>query len=214
MQSIRISASATRKTGNLSVQRDLPGSLQLTATYLGIKGTRGVQEFLPNTYPIGAAESLPRLPRRISLTSPRMAIQPARRADSVAPKVAQRPYRTALYTFSKSIDDDSALEAGSCATLKHPSSSFSGGRRRSSSARPDRAELARLSAERGLSTFDQRHFSMCNCSTPRAWDSAGNADERLEGNALQRVDRLYRRSRRQRPAGDAHLSRTQCRARE
>ena len=38
----------------LSLQRDLPGSLQLTATYLGIKGTRGVQEFLPNTFPIGA----------------------------------------------------------------------------------------------------------------------------------------------------------------
>src|SRR6185437_7586712 len=32
-----------------TVQRDLPGSLQVTAEYLGIKGTRGMQEFLPNT---------------------------------------------------------------------------------------------------------------------------------------------------------------------
>jgi hypothetical protein len=38
----------------VSVQRDLPGSLVATATYLGIKGTRGMQEFLPNTYPAGA----------------------------------------------------------------------------------------------------------------------------------------------------------------
>src|SRR5579862_1177169 len=38
----------------LSVQRDLPFALQMTATYLGIKGTRGMQEFLPNTFPTGA----------------------------------------------------------------------------------------------------------------------------------------------------------------
>ena len=46
----------------LSVQRDLPGSLQLVATYLGTKGTRGVQEFLPNTYPAGAANPCPACP--------------------------------------------------------------------------------------------------------------------------------------------------------
>ncbi len=43
------------QTWQLSMQRDLPGALQLTATYLGVKGTHGVQQFLPNTYPIGAA---------------------------------------------------------------------------------------------------------------------------------------------------------------
>ena len=43
----------------LSVQRDLPGSLQMTATYLGIKGTHGTQEFLPNTYPLGAVNPCP-----------------------------------------------------------------------------------------------------------------------------------------------------------
>ena len=46
------------QTWQLSVQRDLPGALQLTATYLGVKGTRGVQQFLPNTYPIGASQSV------------------------------------------------------------------------------------------------------------------------------------------------------------
>jgi hypothetical protein len=37
------------------LQRDMPGSLTVTATYLGTKGTDLLQEFLPNTYPIGAA---------------------------------------------------------------------------------------------------------------------------------------------------------------
>jgi len=35
----------------LSVQRELPFALQVVATYLGIKGTRSVQQFLPNTFP-------------------------------------------------------------------------------------------------------------------------------------------------------------------
>ena len=49
------------QTWQLSIQRDLPGALQLTASYLGVKGTRGVQQFLPNTYPIGAANPCPSL---------------------------------------------------------------------------------------------------------------------------------------------------------
>ena len=50
------------QTWNLAVQRDLPGALQLTATYLGVKGTHGVQELLPNTYPIGAVTPCPSCP--------------------------------------------------------------------------------------------------------------------------------------------------------
>jgi Carboxypeptidase regulatory-like domain/TonB dependent receptor-like, beta-barrel len=50
----------------LSVQRDLPASLQLTATYLGIKGTRAAQEFLPNTYPAGAVNPCPSCPAGFS----------------------------------------------------------------------------------------------------------------------------------------------------
>ena len=46
----------------LSIQRDMPGSLQMTATYLGTKGTRAVQEFLPNTYPVGAVDPCPSCP--------------------------------------------------------------------------------------------------------------------------------------------------------
>jgi outer membrane receptor protein involved in Fe transport len=44
------------------VQRDLPGSLTMTATYLGTKGTDLLQEFLPNTYPIGGVNPCPSCP--------------------------------------------------------------------------------------------------------------------------------------------------------
>src|SRR5207248_11073955 len=40
---------------DVSIQRDLPGALVVTAMYLGIKGTRAQQQFLPNTFPAGAA---------------------------------------------------------------------------------------------------------------------------------------------------------------
>src|SRR4029077_685066 len=39
----------------LSAQRDLRFALQLVATYLGMKGTLAVRQFLPNTIPAGAA---------------------------------------------------------------------------------------------------------------------------------------------------------------
>ncbi len=43
----------------LSVQRDLPFALQMVVTYLGVKGTRGVQQFLPNTFAPGAVNTCP-----------------------------------------------------------------------------------------------------------------------------------------------------------
>ena len=65
--SIRTSASATRRPGKLTVQRDLPFAMQMTATYHGTKGTHGPQEILPNSYPLGEAESVPELPFGIRL---------------------------------------------------------------------------------------------------------------------------------------------------
>ncbi len=44
------------------VQRDLPGSLTIVATYLGTKGTDLLQEFLPNTFPPGAVNPCPSCP--------------------------------------------------------------------------------------------------------------------------------------------------------
>src|SRR5499427_5761579 len=44
------------------VQRDLPASLTMTATYLGTAGRHLVQEFLPNTVPPGASNPCPSCP--------------------------------------------------------------------------------------------------------------------------------------------------------
>ncbi len=47
---------------NLSVQRDLPYAMVVIANYLGTKGTRSQQQFLPNTFPQGAANPCPACP--------------------------------------------------------------------------------------------------------------------------------------------------------
>src|SRR5207253_3193257 len=88
-----------------SIQRDLPGALVATATYLGIKGTRGMHEFLPNTFPIGARNPCPTCPTGFvylasngNSTREAGQIQLRRRLHNGITASAQ-------YTFSKSIDD-------------------------------------------------------------------------------------------------------------
>jgi hypothetical protein len=148
----------------LSVQRDLPGSLQLTATYQGIKGTRGVQDFLPNTYPIGAVNPCPTCPTGFAY----LASNGNSTRESGQVQLRRRLHNgltaTVLYTFSKSIDDDAALggQGASAVTQNTPSSPFSSSAAPSSGGGPNAPTIAQnwldLSAERGLSTFDQRHL--------------------------------------------------------
>ena len=122
----------------VSVQRDLPGALVINASYLGIKGTRGVQQFLPNTYPPGAINPcvtcLPGYTYMASngnSTNEKGTVQLRRRLHNGFTATAQ-------YTYSKAIDD-AALGGGGQGV----------------------AVIAQnwldLSAERGLSPFDQRH---------------------------------------------------------
>jgi hypothetical protein len=97
------------QTWQVAVQRDLPFAMQMTATYLGVKGTRGVQEFLPNTYPIGATNPCPSCPlgfeyRTSGGDSTRESGQLQLRRRLKAGLTA-----SALYTYSKSIDDDAFL---------------------------------------------------------------------------------------------------------
>jgi hypothetical protein len=92
-----------------SIQRDLPGSFQMTATYLGIKGTRGMQEFLPNTSPIAAAYPCLSCPRGFVYLSSNG--NSTREAGQI--QLRRRLHNgltgTLQYIFSKSIDDDSSL---------------------------------------------------------------------------------------------------------
>lgn len=130
------------QTWNLKVQKDLPASLQMVATYLGNKGTRGVQEFLPNT--------LPPTTTGTSCTGPcgflylRSTGDSTREAGSIQLRRRLKSGFTAsvLYTYSKSIDDDSSLGGQGAST---------------SSSATIAQDWTNLRAERGLSTFDQRH---------------------------------------------------------
>ena len=140
------------QTWQLSAQRDLPASLVGTINYLGVKGTRGVQEFLPNTFPIGSVSSTPGAPTgfvdRTSNGNSRreaLSLQLRRRLKSGFTASAQ-------YTFSKSIDDDAMLGGqGPVAVGAAATSAVSG----TATIAQDWLHLAN---ERGLSSFDQRHL--------------------------------------------------------
>jgi trimeric autotransporter adhesin len=161
----------------LAIQRDLPGSLQLTATYLGIKGTRGQQEFLPNTYPIGAVNPCPSCPVGFAY----LASNGNSTRESGTIQLRRRLHNgfagALAYTFSKSIDDDSALggqgpvSTQSAASSNSSTSGASPGTSSTTSASssavapttpmgtPTIAQnWLNLSAERGLSAFDQRNL--------------------------------------------------------
>src|SRR5262249_18988350 len=144
----------------LSIQRDLPGSLQLTATYLGIKGSHGVQEFLPNTFPLGAANPCPACPVGFAYLASNG--HSTREAGQI--QLRRRLHNgltaTAQYTFSKSIDDDSSL-GGQGALQTTQQNPFSFGAAPTATSQPPLAiaqNWLNLGAERGLSTFDQRHL--------------------------------------------------------
>jgi hypothetical protein len=145
----------------VTAQRDLPGSLQLTVTYLGIKGTRGGQEFLPNTFPVGAVNPCPSCPAGFAY----LASNGNSTRESAQVQLRRRLHNglaaTAQYTYSKSIDDDSALggQGPVAITSVNASSPSSAAAASPSSVAPSIAQnWLDLKAERGLSTFDQRHL--------------------------------------------------------
>jgi hypothetical protein len=122
----------------LSVQKDLTDSTVATLTYLGVKGTRGVQVFLPNTYPAGAPNPCPTCPAGYSyMTSNGNSTREAGQIQ--LRRRMHNGFATSIqYTFSHSFDD-AAL----------------GGRGQGSSVIAQ--NWLDLSAERGPSNFDQRH---------------------------------------------------------
>jgi hypothetical protein len=111
----------------------------MTASYLGIKGTRSAQQFLPNTYPNGAANPCPTCPAGYTfLTSNGNS---TRNAGSLQLRRRLRNGFTASlqYTWSKSIDNAALGGRGQGPTLIAQN-------------------WLDLRAERGLSNFDQRHL--------------------------------------------------------
>jgi hypothetical protein len=123
---------------NVSVQRDLPGSLVLIAAYQGAKGTRAQQQILPNTMPTGAADPCAACPRGFTyLMANGNSIRHAGTAD-LRRRLRSGFTASLQYSFAKSIDNASL-----------------GGRNQSG---PLVAQnWLDLRAERALSNFDQRH---------------------------------------------------------
>jgi len=123
----------------LSVQRDLPGSLVMTATYLGVKGTHARQYSLPNTYPAGAANPCPACP--VGFTYEMSGANSTRESGQFQLRRRLRAgfAASAGYTYSKSIDDGVLGGRGQGGMFVAQN-------------------WLDLAAERGLSSFDQRHL--------------------------------------------------------
>ncbi len=122
-----------------SLQRDLPMSLTVNATYLGSKGSNLMQAFVPNTYPIGAVNPCPTCP-----TGFRYLISDGRSIRNAAQVQLRRRLRNG---FTSSVQY-------TIASAKDNAGSFSG-------ATIDGQALAQnwldLEAEYARSSFDQRH---------------------------------------------------------
>jgi hypothetical protein len=123
----------------LSVQRDLPYALQMTANYMGTKGTRLPQEFLPNTFPTGAIPPYGYIYLASNGNSYREAgqIQLRRRLRSGFTATAQ-------YTYAKAIDDAPLMGGNQTVAVSQAGNNVA-------------QNWLHLSGERALSNFDQRH---------------------------------------------------------
>lgn len=149
------------QTWELTVQRDLPFALQMTASYLGVKGTRGVQQFLPNTYPIGAVDPCPGCPAGFVFQT--SGGDSARNAGQIQLRRRLRCGFTAslMYTYSKSMDDDASLGGQGHTSASTQSQNAPEAPPMVAAASPS-AVIAQnwldLRAEQSLSSFDERHL--------------------------------------------------------
>jgi len=145
----------------LSLQADLAGSLQLVATYLGIKGTHEQQRFLPNTYAPGGFNPCPSCP--VGFTYLASNANSTREAAQIQ---LRRRLRSGLagslaYTYASALDDASTLggQRAELPTQATPSNPFAPTPASQSAATTTIAQDWRnLSAEYGRSSFNQRHL--------------------------------------------------------
>jgi hypothetical protein len=124
----------------VSIQRDLPASLTVNATYLGTKGTGLIQEFLPNTYPPGFVDPCATCPSGFVYL-----ISGGRSSRHAGQLQLRRRLRsgltaTAQYTLARATDD-----AASYAGANLSGTAFA-------------QNWLDLEAEHGPSSFDQRHL--------------------------------------------------------
>ena len=131
---------ALAENWQFSMQEELPASLTVFVAYLGAKGTHLMQAFLPNTMPPGSTDAAAGPAGFVYVTSNgtslRNALQVALRRRLYAGLTA-----SVQYTLAKSTDDAATFSNGSIT--------------------PGSMSIAQnwldLGAERGPSSFDQRH---------------------------------------------------------
>ena len=130
----------------------------MTATYIGIKGTHGPQEILPNSYPLGEANPCPSCPSGfVYETSNGNSIRKAGQLQ-LRRRLRSGFAASLAYTYSKSIDDDAYLGGAGPSDRE---------RRRRRNRRPcrspiggDCAELARSTG--GAVAFELRSAQLLN----------------------------------------------------
>jgi len=151
-----------------SVQRDLPSSLTVIATYLGSRGTHLMQESLPNTYPVGAVNPCASCPTGFAyLTSNGTSM---RNAGQIQLRRRLRNGFTASgqYILAKATDNATAFGGASLAGFAIAQNWLD------------------LDAERGPSSFDQRHqFTAQAQYTTGAGITGGTLVDGLKGRLLK-----------------------------
>jgi trimeric autotransporter adhesin len=126
----------------LSIQKDLPATLQMTATYLGTKGTRLPHESLPNTFPSGAVSPS----GYVYLSSNGNSIRHAGQIQ-LRRRLCNGFTATTQYTYSGAFDN-APLMSGGIVTANQGGAAIA-------------QNWLDFRAERALSSFDQRHqFSL------------------------------------------------------
>jgi hypothetical protein len=151
-----------------SVQRDLPSSLTVIATYLGSRGTHLMQEVLPNTYPIGGVNPCATCPSGFVYLTSNGSSQ--RNAGQVQLRRRLRNGFTASgqYTLAKATDDATAFGGASLAGFAIAQNWLD------------------LDAERGPSSFDQRHqFTAQAQYTTGAGITGGTLVDGVKGRLLK-----------------------------
>jgi hypothetical protein len=92
-----------------SMQRDLPASLTMSVLYLGTRGSRLMQEILPNTYPTGGVNPCASCPTGfVYLTSSGRSLRHAAHLQ-LRRRLRNGLTATAQYTLAKAMDDAAAI---------------------------------------------------------------------------------------------------------
>ena len=135
-----------------SVQRDLPASLTVNATYLGTKGSNLMQEFLPNTYPRGAVNPCPTCPAGfVYLTSSGSSSRHAGQFQ-LRRRLRNGLTATVQYTLAKADDDAGAFTGRELWAARRS-------RRTGSTSTPSGDRRTSISATRSRRSFSTRPAS-------------------------------------------------------